>query len=110
MNPFHLSASLFKFQCVTYVLFQPPPAPKAETKWEKFAKVKGIGQNKDKRSAKVWDETIGDWQYRHGYKKAGNDGKEWPIMEVKEGDDDEDEDDGVYPPRRGGKRDGRVES
>jgi regulator of ribosome biosynthesis len=58
-----------------------------ETKWEKFAKAKGIGQNKDKRSSKVWDDTVGDWQYRHGYKKAGNDNKEWPIMEVKAGDD-----------------------
>lgn len=57
-----------------------------ETKWEKFAKAKGIGQNKEKRSAKVWDETTNEWQYRHGYKKAGND-KEWPIMEVKQGDD-----------------------
>jgi regulator of ribosome biosynthesis len=34
----------------------------------------------------VWDETTGEWQYRHGYKKVGND-KEWPIMEVKQGDD-----------------------
>lgn len=68
---------------------QAPPQQKAETKWEKFAKEKGIGQNKEKRSAKVFDETTGDWQYRHGFKKAGSDGdnKQWPIMEVKDGDD-----------------------
>lgn len=61
----------------------PPPPPKQDTKWEKFAREKGIGQNKDKRSAKVWDEATGEWMYRHGYQKANNsDNKEWPIMEA----------------------------
>lgn len=60
----------------------PPPPPKQETKWEKFAKAKGIPLNKEKRSRKVWDEASGSWMYRHGYEKANKKENEWPIMEV----------------------------
>jgi regulator of ribosome biosynthesis len=68
--------------------FQPLPPPNVETKWEKFAKAKGIGMNKTKRSRKVWDESTGEWKFRHGYDKANaTDGSTWPIMEVKPGDD-----------------------
>lgn len=66
---------------------QPPPPPKQETKWEKFAKERGIGINQEKRSRKVWDEASGTWMYRHGYQKANSDAAEWPIMEVKRNDD-----------------------
>lgn len=65
----------------------PPPAPKEETKWEKFAKAKGIPLNKEKRSRKVWDEATGTWMFRHGYEKANSTSKEWPIMEVGANDD-----------------------
>ncbi|CAJ1927879.1 unnamed protein product [Cylindrotheca closterium] len=65
----------------------PPPPPKQETKWEKFAKAKGIPLNKEKRSRKVWDETTGTWMFRHGYEKANSKSKEWPIMEVGANDD-----------------------
>lgn len=65
----------------------PPPPPKAETKWEKFAKDKGIPLNKEKRSRKVWDEASGSWMYRHGFEKANSGSKEWPIMEVGANDD-----------------------
>jgi regulator of ribosome biosynthesis len=65
---------------------QPPPPPKQETKWEKFAKEKGIPLNKEKRSQKVFDEDSGEWKFRHGYNRA-NDVKEWPIMEVNPNDD-----------------------
>ncbi|KAL3944705.1 MAG: hypothetical protein SGBAC_001220 [Bacillariaceae sp.] len=65
----------------------PPPPPKQETKWEKFAKQKGIPLNKEKRSRKVWDETTGSWMYRHGYEKANSKSKDWPIMEVGANDD-----------------------
>lgn len=47
------------------------PTDKPLTRWEKFAKVKGI--HKEKRSAKVFDEVSGEWKYRHGSKSAGND-------------------------------------
>jgi regulator of ribosome biosynthesis len=67
---------------------QPLPRPNVETKWEKFAKAKGIGANKTKRSRKVFDESTGEWKFRHGYDKANaTDGSSWPIMEVKPGDD-----------------------
>jgi len=65
----------------------PPPPPKQETKWEKFAKAKGIPLNKEKRSRKVWDETNGTWMFRHGYEKANKKEGEWPIMEVGANDD-----------------------
>jgi regulator of ribosome biosynthesis len=66
----------------------PPPPPKAETRWEAFAKSKGIATNKNKRSRKVLDEATGEWMYRHGYQKANDDSaKEWPIMEVRGNDD-----------------------
>ena len=62
---------------------QPPPPPKKETKWEKFARERGLPLNKNKRSRKVFDEATGEWMYRHGYQKANSESKEWPIMEVK---------------------------
>jgi regulator of ribosome biosynthesis len=65
---------------------QAPPAPKKDTKWEKFAREKGIPLNREKRSQKVFDEVSGEWKFRHGYQKA-NEQKEWPIMEVNPNDD-----------------------
>ena len=61
----------------------PPPPPKEETRWEKFAKERGVENRK--RDRKVWDEATGTWKFRHGYQKAND--KEWPIMEVKKNDD-----------------------
>lgn len=65
----------------------PPPPPKKETKWEKFAKAKGLPLNKEKRSRKVWDEATGSWMFRHGFEKANSKSKEWPIMEVAANED-----------------------
>eukprot|EP00560_Eucampia_antarctica_P000535 CAMPEP_0197834624 /NCGR_PEP_ID=MMETSP1437-20131217/23118_1 /TAXON_ID=49252 ORGANISM="Eucampia antarctica, Strain CCMP1452" /NCGR_SAMPLE_ID=MMETSP1437 /ASSEMBLY_ACC=CAM_ASM_001096 /LENGTH=480 /DNA_ID=CAMNT_0043439459 /DNA_START=75 /DNA_END=1517 /DNA_ORIENTATION=+ len=65
----------------------PPPVPKQETKWEKFAKEKRIPLNQEKRSRKVWDESTQSWMYRTGFEKANNSNKEWPIMEVGGNDD-----------------------
>lgn len=67
-------------------LQQPPPEPKGETKWEKFAKERGIAP-KEKRSRKVYDELTDSWKYLTGKDKANAKDKEWPIMEVKRGDD-----------------------
>jgi len=66
----------------------PPPPQKVDTKWEKFAKERGIAP-KEKRSRKVWDDTVGEWAHRTGYQKASspNDPMSWPIMEVKRNDD-----------------------
>jgi regulator of ribosome biosynthesis len=43
----------------------PVPAARAETKWEAFAKEKGI--KKQKRSRMVYDEPTGEWKPRWGY-------------------------------------------
>eukprot|EP00592_Proboscia_alata_P015384 CAMPEP_0194395510 /NCGR_PEP_ID=MMETSP0174-20130528/124465_1 /TAXON_ID=216777 /ORGANISM="Proboscia alata, Strain PI-D3" /LENGTH=499 /DNA_ID=CAMNT_0039191457 /DNA_START=39 /DNA_END=1538 /DNA_ORIENTATION=- len=66
----------------------PPPPPKKQTKWEVFAKQRGITKEQ-KRSQKVYDEATDTWKFRHGYNKAnGSSGaQEWPIMEVKGGPD-----------------------
>lgn len=62
----------------------PPPKQKAETKWDKFAKERGIG-TKEKRSRKVWDEASQTWSYLTGYQKSADadNPESWPIMEVK---------------------------
>jgi regulator of ribosome biosynthesis len=76
------------FSSSNNIKMQPPPLPKKETKWEKFAKERGIGNdNQEKRSRKVWDENTGTWMYRHGYEKAGRGELDWPILEVKKNDD-----------------------
>lgn len=47
---------------------KPLPKPKAQTRWEKFAQIKGI--KKVKRSAMVYSETAQKWIPRHGGKSA----------------------------------------
>lgn len=61
------------------------PEPKAETKWEKFAKEKGI--LKRKRERMVWDETFQEWRPSWGYKRANNGDLDMGIVEVKAGKD-----------------------
>ncbi|CAA7396027.1 unnamed protein product [Spirodela intermedia] len=56
------------------------PKPKPPTKWEEFAKMKGIkNRKKDKR---VFDEQTGTWKRRHGYDRV-NDDKDIPIIDAK---------------------------
>ena len=56
----------------------PVPKPKAETRWEKFAKEKGI--QKRKRDRMVYDEATGEYKPRWGYKSVANDRlKDWAI-------------------------------
>jgi len=45
-----------------------PPTEKPMTKWEKFAKEKGI--KKRKRSKLVYDEQTDEWKRRHGYDRV----------------------------------------
>ena len=59
---------------------KPLPKPKAPTKWEAYAKSKGIV--KRKRSARVWDEEQGEWRGRHGYRRVG-DPDDKPILDAK---------------------------
>ncbi|QCE13368.1 ribosome biogenesis regulatory protein homolog [Vigna unguiculata] len=60
------------------------PKPKPPTKWEVFAKKKGI-QNR-KKDKIVYDEQSGTWKRRYGYDRA-NDEDAVPIIEAKETDD-----------------------
>ncbi|CAJ0848334.1 2712_t:CDS:10 [Entrophospora sp. SA101] len=49
---------------------KPLPKPKPPTKWERFAKSKGI--QKYKKSRKVYDDVKDEWVPRWGYKGANN--------------------------------------
>ncbi|XP_077209949.1 ribosome biogenesis regulatory protein homolog [Tasmannia lanceolata] len=60
------------------------PRPKPPTKWEEFAKKKGI--KKQKKDKIVYDEQTGAWKRRHGYDRV-NDDKDVPIIEAKMSDE-----------------------
>lgn len=62
---------------------KPIPKPKPLTKWEKFAKEKGIV--KKKRSKLAFDEATQDWKRIHGYDKANN-ALDTPIIEASDKD------------------------
>eukprot|EP00066_Takifugu_rubripes_P004567 XP_003968019.1 PREDICTED: ribosome biogenesis regulatory protein homolog [Takifugu rubripes] len=68
---------------------KPPPKPKPPTKWEQFAKLKGI--QKKKKTNLVWDETAKEWRRRWGYKRAKDDTKEWMIEVPETADPNEDQ-------------------
>ncbi|CAG8484497.1 3181_t:CDS:2 [Paraglomus occultum] len=73
-----------------YLLINHVPKPKPLTRWEKFAKLKGI-QNR-KKSRKVFDEATGDWVPRWGYKGANDDGiNNWLIPVPQNADPYEDQ-------------------
>lgn len=62
------------------------PLPKPPTKWELFAKMKGIKpKTKEQRSKMVFDETTGEWVHKFGYKKPKTEEDSW-IIEHKPGD------------------------
>lgn len=60
---------------------KPIPKPKEPTKWERFARAKGIKSKSSKtRENKVWDDTTRKWVPRFGYNKVKNDEqKDWLI-------------------------------
>ncbi|XP_018529458.1 ribosome biogenesis regulatory protein homolog [Lates calcarifer] len=68
---------------------KPPPKPKPPTKWEQFAKLKGI--QKKKKTNLVWDENAKEWRRRWGYKRANDDTKEWLIEVPETADPNEDQ-------------------
>jgi len=63
---------------------KPLPAPKKQTKWEKFAQSKDI-QNR-KRERMVWDDESQQWRPRWGYKRDAE-LKDW-LVELKPGEND----------------------
>jgi regulator of ribosome biosynthesis len=57
---------------------KPVPKPKADSKWEKFRKSKGIP--KKKKNTKIWDDRTQSWKFQHGFKRPENDGLlDWVI-------------------------------
>ncbi|XP_067042982.1 ribosome biogenesis regulatory protein homolog [Acropora muricata] len=58
---------------------KPVPKPKPPTKWEEFAKRKGIKNRKRERL--VLDKNTQEWKPRYGYKRANDDTKDW-LLEV----------------------------
>ncbi|XP_037721935.1 ribosome biogenesis regulatory protein homolog [Drosophila subpulchrella] len=57
-----------------------PPGPRPLTKWEKFAKEKGI--SKKKKDKKTYDETMDKWVPTYGFKRAeAEKAKDW-VLEV----------------------------
>ncbi|XP_054841218.1 ribosome biogenesis regulatory protein homolog [Eublepharis macularius] len=65
------------------------PLPKARplTRWEQFARLKGIRPTRKKRGTLVWDEAAKEWRRRWGYRRAGpNPSRDW-LLEVPEGAD-----------------------
>jgi regulator of ribosome biosynthesis len=61
------------------------PGPKPETRWEKFARERGI--QKQKKERMVFDEDSGEYRPRFGYKRAKGGVEDLPIVEVKQGAD-----------------------
>lgn len=64
---------------------KPVPEPKPMTRWEKFAKEKGI--QKKKRERMVFDDDQQQWAPRYGYKRAKAGDIDMPVLEVKPGQD-----------------------
>ncbi|CAI0629189.1 unnamed protein product [Linum tenue] len=56
------------------------PRPKPPTKWEMFAKSKGI--QKRKKNKVLWDEQTDSWKRSYGYDRV-NDDADVPIIEAK---------------------------
>ena len=62
---------------------KPLPKPKPPTRWERFAKEKGI-QKRQKRSAQVWDEPSQSWKRRHGQDRvAASSEATAPVVDAK---------------------------
>jgi len=60
------------------------PKPKPPTKWELFAKAKGI--TKRKKNKREWDEQTQSWKRTYGYDRV-NDDKDVPIIDAKATDE-----------------------
>ncbi|KAK0554768.1 Rhodanese- sulfurtransferase [Tilletia horrida] len=75
---------------------KPLPAPKPMTKWEKFAKAKGI--SKRKKDKMIFDDDTQEWVPRWGFKGANKKEEEQWLHPVKANADDD------YSPARAAKR------
>lgn len=67
---------------------KPLPKPKVPTRWEKFAKAKGVGKFKSKKSEQgktEWNEETKEWLPTYGYNSHRN-AEPW-VIEVKPNED-----------------------
>lgn len=80
---------------------KPLPKPKEETKWEKFAKKKGIKDKRKTEGKMVYNEEKGEWMPKWGYKGKNKDGESDWIVELDDKKSDE--------PINGGRSEGRKE-
>ncbi|XP_046404262.1 ribosome biogenesis regulatory protein homolog [Ischnura elegans] len=81
-----------KLPASTFVLprEKPVPKPKPLTKWQQYAKEKGI--KKKKKDKLVWDEVVQKWVPNYGYKKASaQKEKDWVIEVPQSADPYEDQ-------------------
>ena len=70
---------------------KPAPKPKSLTKWEAYAKLKGIdkkskkakGGEEGKGGRLVWDDQVREWLPKFGYKKANAEQQKNWMMEIK---------------------------
>ena len=61
---------------------KPLPAAKPETKWEHFARKKGINDRKRGEGKTVYDEEKGEWVPKWGYKGRNKEGEGDWVVEV----------------------------
>lgn len=62
---------------------KPVPAPKAPTKWERFAAKKGIKpKTREQRRNLAYDDQSGEWKRKWGYGGLNKKGQDDPIIEV----------------------------
>lgn len=64
---------------------KPVPKPRPLTKWQEFAKLKGI--QKKKKSKLSWDEQLQKWVPLYGYKRALADKQKNWVLEVPQNSD-----------------------
>ncbi|CAD6585122.1 MAG: Rhodanese- sulfurtransferase [Alectoria sarmentosa] len=105
------SGVLMTLPPTTFLLPREKPLPKKKeaTKWEKFAKKKGIKDKKRGEGKTEYDEEKGEWVPKWGYKGRNKDGEgEW-IVEVDEKKEKELESEGKGKTIRGEGRRDRVE-
>ncbi|XP_052069992.1 ribosome biogenesis regulatory protein homolog isoform X2 [Mytilus californianus] len=68
---------------------KPVPKKRKATKWEEYARMKGI--NKKKKGRMVYDEQSKEYKPRWGYKRANDDTKDWLIEVPQNADPFEDQ-------------------
>jgi regulator of ribosome biosynthesis len=62
---------------------KPVPTPRPETKWEAFAKMRGIKpKTREQRKNLLFNEATGEWQRKWGYKGANKAGEDDWLVEV----------------------------